>query len=376
MKEKIVTVTESELPATFEALVNQEIKKFDAVTPAIKELSKQYLPLKVSGLVNSEEALESYDKVAKAFRDMVSKRTAVENKRKELKADSITFGKAVDSKAKEITELLSPIENHLKEQKESYERAKKEIEDQAQRENESKRLLRIGMLESAGMYLIGNEYIWQSKLDLAKSESFVQINLELYSDEDFEEYVKNIADMVSAENIEIEKQKKEAAEKLASMSSEMEEIKAERSANRLSSLLSIGVVISEMTGIFFYKQNSLMSYPELVFLSAADWNLKFTEIVERIAKIESDILEQENEEAKNKEEAIGILKQEAENRILEESKRKQDEDNEVLMAMPDRDRVSEYVKKLLAIEPPIVNTLKWKKEIKNIKEYMEAYLVE
>jgi hypothetical protein len=102
---KEIPAPQSEIP-TFEVLISNELKKFDSVIPAIDEYKAKFLPLKINGI----EDEEGYKVVADGLKIIVGRRVAVENKRKELKADSLSFGRAVDARAKEITEMLSPIE--------------------------------------------------------------------------------------------------------------------------------------------------------------------------------------------------------------------------------------------------------------------------
>ena len=54
-----------------------------------------------------------YEEVRIARRDCVSTRTAIEARRKQLKADSLDFGRRVDSVAKELTALVESIERPL-----------------------------------------------------------------------------------------------------------------------------------------------------------------------------------------------------------------------------------------------------------------------
>jgi hypothetical protein len=72
----------------------------------------------------------------------------VENRRKALKADSLAFGRLVDSKAKEITSALSEIENHLQAQQDVIDKEKERrrlaIEEAAQ----AKLQERLALLEA------------------------------------------------------------------------------------------------------------------------------------------------------------------------------------------------------------------------------------
>ena len=89
-----------------------ELIKFPVADAAIAELSAKYLPLKVAS-INDQKGLAA---VHDARMEVKNLRVAVEKKRVALKADALDFGRKVDSEAKRLTGLLTPIETHLEEQ--------------------------------------------------------------------------------------------------------------------------------------------------------------------------------------------------------------------------------------------------------------------
>jgi hypothetical protein len=86
-----------------------EIAKTDA---AIEQIREEYLAL----TVKSPQDQDGYKSAEVALKKVVRMRTSVEKTRKELKADSVRYGKAVDAEAKRIREAIEPIEEHLKTQ--------------------------------------------------------------------------------------------------------------------------------------------------------------------------------------------------------------------------------------------------------------------
>lgn len=102
-----------------EAVVEEVSQVDQAINWAVGQLSKQdlaiammaeeYLPLKVEG-PDDKEGCKS---VTEAKKKVARLRIAVEKRRKELKADSLRYGKAVDAEAKRVTALIAPIETHL-----------------------------------------------------------------------------------------------------------------------------------------------------------------------------------------------------------------------------------------------------------------------
>lgn len=105
---------------------------FPIIAEKIGELSREYMPLKVAGLDDSNGL-----KVVHEARMVVKNlRVNVEKRRKELKASALEYGRNVDSAAKQITDLLTPIEEHL----ESEENAVAEERERIKREVLQKRL--------------------------------------------------------------------------------------------------------------------------------------------------------------------------------------------------------------------------------------------
>ena len=86
-----------------------EIAKTDA---AIEQIREEYLSLTVLGPADQA----GYQSAETALKKVIRIRTSVEKTRKALKADSVRYGKAVDSEAKRIREAIEPIEEHLKTQ--------------------------------------------------------------------------------------------------------------------------------------------------------------------------------------------------------------------------------------------------------------------
>lgn len=86
-----------------------EIAKTDA---AIEQIREEYLQLVVAG----PQDQAGFKSAETALKKVVRIRTTVEKTRKALKADSVRYGKAVDSEAKRVREAIEPIEEHLKTQ--------------------------------------------------------------------------------------------------------------------------------------------------------------------------------------------------------------------------------------------------------------------
>ncbi len=108
-------------------MASAAMQKFAPTDTAIAEMSEQYLPLQVSGI----DDVEGLKAVHSARLVVKSHRVQVEKVRKELKADSLAYGRRVDGEAKRITALLEPIEQHLSDQENAVVAEKERIKNAA-----------------------------------------------------------------------------------------------------------------------------------------------------------------------------------------------------------------------------------------------------
>ncbi len=114
-----------------------EIVKYDITDAAIAEMSNLYMDLTITDLDDED----GFQAVHDARLIVKGKRVDVEHKRKELKADALKWGKAVDSEAKRIKALLEPIETHLKGEEGRINDLKAEIK--AREERELQKLIQV-----------------------------------------------------------------------------------------------------------------------------------------------------------------------------------------------------------------------------------------
>jgi hypothetical protein len=352
--------TKKQVP-TFEQIVTTELTKFDAVTPKIEELSAQFLPLRIANI----EDKDGYEEVKKALKVMIGTRTAVEDKRKELKADSLAFGRAVDSRAKEITAMLFPIEYHLSSEKEKIDNEIEAIAEKAEYERQQVIAKKHNALIAAGMNLVGNEYRFHTAHTL---ETLPAINLETLSDDAFDEYVLMIDNLHNAEIERIKNEDKqreaeanrliEEAEKLAAQKAEIEnEMKAltqERLDARIVVLESLGLIVSQISPFIFYKSTSLVTTDELRSFSVSDWAVKLASIKQVIIDIDKSIAEQEE-----------FAKKEAEIKLKAELIDAQNAEIERVSNLDDKHKYLDYISKINAIPKPELKTAKWKKILLN-----------
>ncbi len=126
---------------------------YDVTSSEIAAMRQEYLALRVANINDKG----SYELCHKAQMVVRSRRIAVENRRKELKADSLEFGRQVDARAKAITAELEEIESHLKAQKAIIDDEKKRIAEEAERKRQANIEWRGKQLAAVGVFLSPTE---------------------------------------------------------------------------------------------------------------------------------------------------------------------------------------------------------------------------
>jgi hypothetical protein len=337
----------NEIP-TFENIIKTELTKFDAVIPAINELSNEFMPLKIISIDDKD----GYEKVSKALRFMVSKRVAVEDKRKELKADSLAFGRAVDGRAKEITSMLHPIEEHLKNEKQKIDDYHEMIKIKEEEEKKAKLDKRNKRLNEVGMFVVGSNYLYGG---INTDICLPTINLEIYSDADFDAFI-NETDKYHQEQkrIFIENEK---------IKQEVNNLKKERATFRNSTLMNMGLGLVSFNDYWIYfpdRENSMqyvniISYKDVENMDADSWENRLIEIKNKIA--ESDEIHKKN---------VDKLLQDA--IIKKEQAEKEEELN-----LSDKEKFNSYINKLIALPKPVMSTKKWSNYVDAVIKSIDAF---
>lgn len=379
------------IPTSFDQLIQRELTKFDVVVPAVAELSKDFLPLKIT----SVDDTEGYAEVSKALRFVVSKRTAVEEKRKELKADSLAYGRAVDARAKEITEMLSPVESHLRSEKDRIDLEKEEIK---RKEEEAKQAIinnRIEKLLGLGMWQTMTEFVWKSTIDPSVEFTFPRINLELYDDEQFEEFIQEVSAIIEKDNTllyEQEAKRKAEQETLAQeqkklqdakealqveqdrIKKEMNDFKQQRATLRNSILveLGLGTMSFNRNWVFLPKTSGLslfveiVGYDDVLNFTNDEWETKLAEIKIQVANLKADDdAETIKREEAQKAETLRVLKIQAENEAAAEKER--------VASLSDKDKFIDYLERLIEQPVPEMSTKKWQGYITSVTKSLNTF---
>lgn len=99
---------------------------YESTLGAIAQLAEQYTGI-------TFDTPENYERGRKAIADLRERRVKVEKRRKELKADSLSFGRKVDAAAAELTSAIEAIEDPLLAARKAIDDAEQERKRQAER---------------------------------------------------------------------------------------------------------------------------------------------------------------------------------------------------------------------------------------------------
>lgn len=409
------TDTEAETLLQFgniDDMIKNQVLKYHDVIPDVEGLKTKYLSMKILDLTDDV----AYQNVSVAYRDMVKTRNDIERKRKELKADSLKFGAAVDAEAKKLTELIAPIETHLRTEKEKVDAEKERIEKEKEELRRKKLYDRHELLCSIGMFLVIDTYSWRSPLDENLKLSLHPVNLETMEDEDFNAEVAKFKSVIEQDKakvkqyeeelrLESERQKEEQRmqEELLAEQRRMQEQEAERIRKqqeelenerkqlmqmrydmRINQVASLGLIKMKYEHVIIVKNQPevILTDTDISELSETDWRIKIKiwelqviELKQKEADFQAakqaELIEKSEQEAK----INAIKQQEEEDERLrrqqqeqeDERIRRQQEEEERLRNLSDKELVKLYAAALLELAPPVLKTAKWKKEVETVR---------
>ena len=116
--------------------------RFSIADTTIAAWAHEYMGLTIAG-VNDSKGLKA---VHDARMVVKNQRVEVEKRRKELKADALKWGQAVDAEARRLTSLMEPIETHLEQQEEAIAAEKERIRQKAEEEKRAATQARVDAL--------------------------------------------------------------------------------------------------------------------------------------------------------------------------------------------------------------------------------------
>jgi hypothetical protein len=186
-----------------------ELIVYSVTDAAIEKMKQDYLGLKVNGL----EDKDGYQACHEARMVVKRHRVDVEKKRQELKAESLTFGRKIDTEAKRIMGQLEAIEDHLRIQQDIIDNEKKRIEEEKVRKAQEILDTRIKLCQKV-------------------SALFTVVELQTMTDSQFNAFYENEKLLFE----QAEKKRKEEQERLAQLEIERHEqaakLKTQEEENR------------------------------------------------------------------------------------------------------------------------------------------------
>jgi hypothetical protein len=183
---------------------NQELIDFNVSDAAIAELSAQYMPLKINGVVDKDGAkvVNAARKVVKGYRIDVDKR------RKELNADALEWQRKINAEAKRITLLLEPIENHLANEEKRIEDEIERIRREKERADADRLQVRVLKLSQLKFMFDGINYYSTYPDTFTKQRMHVAVlHLKQMNDDEFNEFFDNAKHYFDIEEKVIAEQK-------------------------------------------------------------------------------------------------------------------------------------------------------------------------
>lgn len=408
---KILSPEEYEIE--MEKKIAGELTKYSLPDTAIAELKTKYAGLTVTDITD-KKAIKA---LKEALSDVVSTRTGIEAKRKDINAEYQRVVKDVNAEAKRLTELISEIEQPLREEKERVDALEKEEKERKEKEDAEKLNNRVATLKENGMEFDGSFYsIANISMDI--------VTIKAMKDSEFDFLVAKVgleAERIRKENEEKErlrleqeeadrKEREEFAAKQKQLDDERAEFQrkqdefaeqqrkaqeqeeerrkdqlAELVGNRTHTLEGLGFTYKPSTKQFIFEKSGGTAVLDMAIVETATGVFfveKVGELKSRITEIETATAQIEEEKAEQqRQQAIADQKRkddeaEAERNRLAEEQRLADEkaaelEEQRKAALPDVEKVSGYVDYLYSVKQPEVTSPEMVAYLEAIKEYFE-----
>lgn len=350
-----------------ETIINYEKGKLSYVD----EILNEYEPKFKSLVVKNVDDIIGYESVKNALKLVVKKRNELEDKRVELKANSLKIGRAIDEEANRLKKRFLDIENHLKQQKEIREAELKRIELEAQQQRERAFMQRVSMLSDIGFKSINNGTSFVlSYPELEIYALLTQSDILNLPDNDFNNFYfesKEKFDLIAEHEAAKIERENELKRKEAELKEAEQKQKAIDKQMKIQMLSMNRITYNEQTDYLFYKGHSIGTYTNLFLnVDMPDFmNYLLVDLQKSIAEIDEKILLKEKEDAERRElEKKRIeenaIKMENERRRIEAERIK-----EIEAGLSDIEKIEVYYKKIKAIEPPVLKLKKHKDLLNN-----------
>jgi len=216
--------------ATRQPAFSIEPISYPVIAEKIGELSAEYMPLRVNGMDDAKGLKIVHD----ARIHVRNLRVQVDKRRKELKAASLEYGRQVDSAAKQLTDLLEPIESHLQAEEDTVENEKARIKAEAEEAKRLKIEKRLSDLMAVGV--VSSHATVEPMTDeafaiyLARAKSLHDEQLE--ADRRAAEQRKAEDARLAAERAELDRQRQQQEAVAAQLRAEQKRLEDEAAAQR------------------------------------------------------------------------------------------------------------------------------------------------
>lgn len=127
-------------------IIKTQLAKFNKSDEVINELNKNFKGLMINGINDKAGFKVVYD----ARMVVRNHRIEIEKKRKELKANVLEVGKAIDGEAKRLTGMLEPLEEELQKKEDTYHLAVEEARLAAEKKESERLQVRVDALSKYG----------------------------------------------------------------------------------------------------------------------------------------------------------------------------------------------------------------------------------
>lgn len=367
-KTKKVEVIESEEITLPEVYVEYpQLKKYNLADIGIAKMEQEFKDL----VIKDKDDTEGYKKVNSAISVVRSKRLEVEAVRKDLKADSLNYGRIVDAEAKRIQELIEPIETRLKNEKQYIDDEIRKIEEEkaakekALIDGRKNDLFNMGMLYNPSGSLYYKEFvISEMEITVMNNQEFAdyleKVNAQIKADEEAkaieEQKQEDERKRLLEESEKLEKQKKEQEEAQAKIDEANLKIKQENDRIQKEKDMAEFKIKAQKEAKDNAEKQAKADADERLRKAKEKADAEIRKIKADAEKKESDRLEQ----IRLDEERIAKEKAEAE-------------------LAPDREKILKYVESLKFIPKPDMKSTKFKvvmNDIIGLVDKIEAYAID
>jgi len=319
------------------ALMVIDAKSISAATygvdvEAVKKTVETYSLMTVNG-IDDKKGLKS---VREARLELRKVRTAIESRRKELKADSIEYGKRVDSVAKELTAIVEPTEELLEQREKAVENeiARLAAERIQKRMNALRDVQEFGVSES--LVNIMSDEDFELLLDRKTAEHSERVQAQKLAEEEAAKKAAEEAAAKAAEEARLASEKKAEEERLAA---ERQKLEAEQAAFRAEQEAARKKQEEQQAAIDA-ENDRLAAERRKIEEAAAEQQRQAEAESKRIADAE-----QARKDAEAKAERERIMAEEAAAAEIAEAARRE-------ALKPDREKLLKFADKVAALKAP------------------------